>query len=271
MILGRDLLDKLGIDIKFSTKTIAWNGVETSMRDQDTPLEALVTTADSPGVADATDRIRQILEAKYEAADLDDVVAGCTHLTADERTRLKILLLQYQEIFDGALGKWKGEQVKIHLKPEATPYHARAFPIPRIHEKTLRMEVERLCRLGVLRKVNRSEWAAPTFIIPKKDGTVRFISDFRELNKRIKRHPFPVPKIQDLMLKLEGFKYATSLDLNMGYYHLEIHPESKHLCTIVLPWGKYEYQKLPIVNVCGHFPRQNVIPYAGTRLCSLLS
>jgi hypothetical protein len=74
--------------------------------------------------------------------------------------------------------------------------------------------------VGVLRKVNRSEWAAPTYIIPKKDGTVRFISDFRELNKRIKRKPYPNPKIQDLLLKLEGFRYATSLDLNMGYYHI---------------------------------------------------
>ena len=67
-------------------------------------------------------------------------------------------------------------------------------------------EVERLCKAGVFKKVNHSEWAAPTFIIPKKDGSVRFISDFRELNKRIKRKPYPIPKIQDLLLKLEGFK-----------------------------------------------------------------
>ena len=32
----------------------------------------------------------------------------------------------------------------------------------------------------------------------------------------------------------------------MGYYHIELSPDSKQLCTIVLPWGKYEYQKLPM-------------------------
>ena len=32
----------------------------------------------------------------------------------------------------------------------------------------------------------------------------------------------------------------------MGYYHIELSPRAKHLCTIVLPWVKYEYQKLPM-------------------------
>jgi hypothetical protein len=32
----------------------------------------------------------------------------------------------------------------------------------------------------------------------------------------------------------------------MGYYHIELSLDSKWLCTIVLPWGKYEYQKLPM-------------------------
>ena len=46
-------------------------------------------------------------------------------------------------------------------------------------------------------------------------------------------------------MKLEGFQWATALDLNMGYYHIELCPASKKVCTIVLPWGKYEYQVLP--------------------------
>ena len=56
--------------------------------------------------------------------------------------------------------------------------------------------------------------------------------------------PFSIPKIQEMLLKLEGFIYASSLDLNMGYYNIELTPGAKKLCTIVLLWGKYEYQKL---------------------------
>ena len=109
----------------------------------------------------------------------------------------------------------------------------------------------RMCALGVLSKVNRSEWAFPAFTIPKKDGTLRSIADLRELNKRIKRKPFPIPKIQDMLQKLQGFMYASSLDLNMGYYHIELSPNSSRYCTIVLPWGKYEYLRLPMVTENG--------------------
>ena len=156
------------------------------------------------------------------------------------------LLKKFKPLFDGMLGKWKSKPYDIELREGVTPYHAKPYPLPRVHEKTLRMELECLCKVGMLCKVNCSEWAAPSFIIPKKDGTVRFITDFRELNVQIKHKPYPIPKIQDLLLKLEGFQYATSLDLNMGYYHIELTPESQRLCTIVFPWGKYEYLRLPM-------------------------
>eukprot|EP00957_Ditylum_brightwellii_P141495 10779016-Ditylum_brightwellii.AAC.1 len=78
--------------------------------------------------------------------------------------------------------------------------------------------------MGVLHKVNRSQWGAPTFLIPKKDETIHFITGYRELNKCIKRKPYPLPKIQDLLLGMKGFKYVTSLNLNMGYYCIELTP-----------------------------------------------
>ena len=89
-------------------------------------------------------------------------------------------------MFDGTLGTYNGRQYDIELREDAKPYHAaQPYSVPHAYEATFRKEVERLCEIGVLKKINWSEWAAGTFIIPKKNHTVRFISDFRELNKRI--------------------------------------------------------------------------------------
>ena len=246
MIMGRDLLIPLGININFNDMTIQWKHVSIPMKHPNDIQHTNYHIADSPCMQEASNRIQQILDAKYQPADVNQLVLEYKHLNEEEKDKLLHLLLKYESLFDGTLGHWKGETYNIQLREDAMPYHARAYPIPKAYEQTLRMEVDRLCKVNVLKKVNRSEWGAPTFIIPKKDGTVRFISDFRELNKRIRRKPYPIPKIQDLMLKLEGFTYGTSLDLNMGYYHIELSDASKELCTIVLPWGKYEYQRLPM-------------------------
>jgi hypothetical protein len=56
-----------------------------------------------------------------------------------------------------------------------------------------------LCKLRVLERQPASEWALPSFIIPKKDRTVRFLSDFWKLNMRLVRTPFPIPKISTVL------------------------------------------------------------------------
>ena len=80
----------------------------------------------------------------------------------------------------------------------------------------------------------------------KKDQTVCVISDFRELNKRLVRKPFPIPKISTVLQEMEGFTFATALDLNMGYYTIRLDPDASKICTIIFPWGKYSYLRLPM-------------------------
>ena len=95
-----------------------------------------------------------------------------------------------------------------------------------------------MCQLGEFKKLNLSEWGYTNLIQPKKNGAVRLLSDYRKLNQRIGMKPFPIAKIQDMILNPEGFEYASSLDLIMGYYNIELLPGDKQLCTIVLPGGK---------------------------------
>eukprot|EP00804_Cyclotella_cryptica_P016151 CCRYP_004228-RA/>CCRYP_004228-RA protein AED:0.44 eAED:0.44 QI:6/-1/0/1/-1/0/1/0/82 len=48
------------------------------------------------------------------------------------------------------------------------------------------------------------------------------------------------------MQELEGFTFATALDLNMGYNTIRLDPDASKICTIIFPWGKYSYLRLPM-------------------------
>ncbi len=95
--------------------------------------------------------------------------------------------------------------------------------------------MERLCKLGVLERQSA-----------KKNRTVHFLSNFWEVNKGLVRKPFPIPKISTVLQELEGFTLATALDLNMGYYTIRLDPDASKTCTIIFPWGKYSYKRLPM-------------------------
>ena len=49
------------------------------------------------------------------------------------------------------------------------------------------------------------------------------------------------------MQKIEGLQYATALDLNLGYYTIRLYPASQDLTMIVTEFGKFGYNRLPMV------------------------
>jgi hypothetical protein len=150
-----------------------------------------------------------------------------THLSNEQQAKLICLLQKYPKLFRGGLlGVLNVPPVHLELRPlnkDEKPYHARPIPSPKCYEGTTKKEIKRLCGIGVLAKCNDSEWAAPAFIQPKKTSDVRVLTDFRVLNRYIKRKPYPLPKI----------------------YHIVLDKESRYFCTMIVPWGKYCYCRLP--------------------------
>ena len=84
------------------------------------------------------------------------------------------------------------------------PIWLRPYPVSKEHTEMLKKEVERLVLIGALEIANESEQGAPSFEQPKPNW-VRFISDFRNLNKQLKHKPYPTPKINEMLLKLDFF------------------------------------------------------------------
>jgi hypothetical protein len=157
--------------------------------------------------------LTDILDAKHKKADLNEIASNDDHLTNSEQSSLLALLKKHKDLFDSTLGTFTGKSYDVALKDNAEPHHARPFPVPKTHELTLKSESDRSCTLNVLKRANRSQWGAPTFVVSKKDGTVRFISDFRELNKGVKQEPCPTPKIQNLLLNWQANQLKNSAPL----------------------------------------------------------
>ena len=113
----------------------------------------------------------------------------------------------------------------------------------KVTQINVKKEVEHLFLLGVFERSNDSEWGDPYFAQPKpKINRIFFLSNFRNLNKQLKRKPYPMPKINEILLKLGCFQYAASLDLNVGYYHIRLTEDARNFYVLLFSLGRIPLQ-----------------------------
>jgi len=245
IIVGADFLTKIGLVVDYRNKQVCWFGDSIPLRQSNlltndefaAMLESHDVDYELDELFDGEDLLEcylsDILDAKYEALDIQECVDKQKHLTESQRLDLNRLLLKYKKLFDGSLGVYPHRRLHIDVEPNAVPVHAKAYPVPISQMEAYKKERDHLVELGVLSVQGASEWGHPSFITPKKDGHVRWLSDLRELNKVIRRRKYPLPIITDILRRRKGYKFFTKLDLSMQYYHFELDDESKDLYTIV--------------------------------------
>jgi len=104
MIIGQDMLEEFGIIINFKTKQLTWDEVSIPMRSLNTIQLDGYFINESKTVAEATARTTRILDAHYEAADIDQIISSCHNLDNKQKQQLKNLLEEFIDLFDGTLG-----------------------------------------------------------------------------------------------------------------------------------------------------------------------
>merc|ERR1711884_696086 len=134
-------------------------------------------------------------------------------------------------------------QIETWIK---TPLEETTYPVPFARREAFRRELQSLINDGVLIRIGTSTWGFPSFIIPKKDLRVRWVSDFRILNEMILREPHTLPRIQDIMNERSTNTFFTKIDLSMMFYCFMLDEESQKICVISLEDGNYAYTRLPM-------------------------
>ena len=155
------------------------------------------------------------------------------------------LLCEYKEVFAEGLGKLKNIVLNIPVEPDAEPKYFRARAVPYALKEYIEIELDRLVKNGVYQQLPQSKWAAPVAPVIKEDGSVRICGDYKlTVNKVANVDKYPVPKTEDVLVKMNGRRIFCKLDLSNEYQELALDKKSREYLTINKHKGLYQPTRL---------------------------
>ena len=138
----------------------------------------------------------------------------------------------------------------IPLVDKAVPTRSKPF---RLHGE----KYEAMCKVAQQWKDNNFiepvpegvpvEWCSNCFPVPKKDGSWRGVVDVRGPNSQTRRIAYPLPVIEDLLVKQGANQMFSILDLRQAFHQQPLHPDSRPITCCHTPLGVFQWR----VNVMG--------------------
>ena len=161
------------------------------------------------------------------------------------------LLKEYQHVFTG-IGCFPGPPYHIETNRDVSPVQHPPRQIPVQLQSAYREELLRLTQAGILVQIHDeyTPWVYSTVVTRKPNDTIRLCLNSRDLNKAIRRTPYYVRNIDDVISKVSGASHFSILDARSGFRQVELDDESSKLCTFSTPWGKYRWKRLPFGRSC---------------------
>ena len=115
----------------------------------------------------------------------------------------------------------------------------------REHAETIKNEMIKLKRAGVIKEVFYPQWLANTMVVKKKTRKLRVCVDFTDLNKACPKDPFPMPQIDQLVDAIVGHPQMSFLDAVQGYHQIPLALDDQEKTAFVTPTGNYYYKVMP--------------------------
>lgn len=141
------------------------------------------------------------------------------------------------------LGKVNNHEMVINVT-DPRPIQCRPFRSSYSDKPIIRDMVNELLANNIVRESN-SPYASPALLVDKKNGEKRLCIDYRALNKVTVKDKYPMPRIEDLVDRLQGSECFTSLDLKSGYYQILMSTESIPKTAFITEDGHYEFLRMP--------------------------
>ena len=157
------------------------------------------------------------------------------------------VLQQYKDVFPEALPGLPPKRPVDHaieLEPGKPPPFGPLYKMsfPKLDE--LKQQIQEFLDQGIIRP-SHSPYGAPILFVKKKDGTMRMCVDYRALNKITVKNRYPLPRIEELLDRLQGAKYFSKIDLRSGYHQIRVAENDINKTAFRTRYGHYEFLVMP--------------------------
>ena len=136
------------------------------------------------------------------------------------------------------------EDHAIDLVPGSTPPNRPPYRVSTAQQQEIMSRVNDLLEKGLIQP-SSSPFCSPVLLVQKKDASWRMCIDYRALNKNTIKNRFPIPRIDDILDRLEGGAIFSRLDLKSGYHQIRIRYEDVHKTAFRTTFGLYEFLVMP--------------------------
>ena len=218
-------------------------------------------------IEDQWENIQEVVESDFLTSPADiypnrRVELEDAEISEETKGHFAQLCSQYEDVFsknNQDIGKTTLIEMEIDTG-DSLPVAQSPYTLPLKHYEWVRKEIETLEKAGVIVK-SLSPWALPVIVVPKKSAADepprrRLVIDYRKINslqQQIKRADkstgclslYPLPKIDEMFVKLNGSRIFSTIDLRRGYYHIGLTEGSRPKSAFVVPMGKFEFLRTP--------------------------
>lgn len=185
-------------------------------------------------------------EQKKEIVNpIDDITLG-ENLSSDQQNQIRDLVTGYKDIFADNPKNPTRTILTEHkiVTGDSLPVKNKMRRVPTAFENEVDRQVQEMLKHDIIRP-SCSPWNSPLLLVKKKDNSLRFVCDFRGLNDVTKKDNYPLPHIRDVVDKMEGSRFWTTLDAASAYWSMPLSEEDKEKTAFAVPRGKYEFNVTP--------------------------